>query len=313
MHNIDVRNISLGQIQYFLKVVECNSFTKAANHLHLTQPTLSKRIAGMESMLGIQLFIREKQSIRLTPAGRHLFDKWSAVADLVERTVEEAHVIQQAFFRNLSIGGLDSHRPDVLILPIVESFQKKYRDISMRVDNSTAQDIRKMLVDGELDVIFTVLYDTCLLEEEKFSHELLFECPLEVCMLKTNPLSQKNVLCISELNTYNFIAISPLRTPSYSEMLKVLCEPFGFTPNFSCYTSNANALPLNLISGNDIFICDMFFRDYGNSHLCFRPIADTKSGIVMCWRKDNKKKELTLFIEEALDMRRKSLFPNGMS
>jgi len=313
MHNIDVRNINLRQIQYFLQVVESNSFTKAANHLHLTQSTISKNIASMESMLGVQLFIREKQSIRLTPAGRHLYEKWNDIANLVETAVNEAHIIQQGFFKNLSIGGMDSHRPDVFMLPTVESFKKQYQDIiSIRVDTGTAQDLRMMLLDGELDVIFTVLYDTYLFDDETFNCKLLFAPPLEACMLYSNPLSKKEVLSISDLRTSDFIAISPLQLPSYTELLEALCKPYGFTPNFSCYTSNANALTLNLISSNDIFICDRFYRDYGNNHLCFRPIADTKSGLVMCWRKENPKKELALFVKEALAMQKESPFLTGM-
>jgi DNA-binding transcriptional LysR family regulator len=148
MHNIDIRNISLGQIQYFLKIVECNSFTKAASYFRLTQPTISKSIAAMELMLGIMLFIREKNGIRLTPAGRYLYEKWRNIASLVEATVEEAHVIQKGYNRNLSIGGLDSHRPEIFMLPIVESFQEKYQNISISVDTGMAQDIRKMLIDG---------------------------------------------------------------------------------------------------------------------------------------------------------------------
>ncbi|MDR2296156.1 MAG: LysR family transcriptional regulator [Clostridiales Family XIII bacterium] len=300
MHNIDVRNISLGHIQYFLKVAEYNSFTKAADHLHLTQSTISKNIAGMETMLGIQLFIREKQNIRLTPAGRCLYERWSGIADLIEATVEEAHVIQMGFFKSLAIGGLDSHRPDAFLLPDVEAFQRKHPSIRLRIDNSHALDIRNRLVDGKLDVIFTVLYDAICLDESRFNRELLGECPLEVCMLKTNPLAKKNRLAISDLKEYHFIAISPLQTPSYIEMLRSLCAPYGFAPDFACYTSNANALPLNLISGSDIFICDKFYRDYENKHLRFLPLEDTKSGFVMCWRKGAAKKEIDLFVEETI-------------
>ena len=159
-----------------------------------------------------------------------------------------------------------------------------------------------MLVDGELDVIFTVLYDTYYFENNQFCSKTLYEVSLEACMLKTNPLSEKDSVKISDLSTSDFIAISPLQLPSYTEMLKILCEPHGFSPNFSCYTSNANALPLNLISSNDIFICDKFYRDYGNDHLCFKPIADTLSGMVMCWRKNNPKNELGLFVEEILTL-----------
>ena len=312
MLNIDVRNISLGQIQYFLKVAEFRSFTKAAAHFYLTQPTISKNISSLESMLGLFLFVREKQRIRLTPAGRHLYEKWSDVAFLVEESIGKAHDFQKGFLKNLSIGGMDSHRPEALILPAVESYQKKYAQVSIRVDTGMAEDIRRMLVEDEVDIIFTVLYDTMSLKTKQFCCEIISSPPLEVCMLKTNPLSKNKKLSISDLRTSDFIAVSPLKLPSYTEMLKALCEPYGFLPKFSSYTSNANALTLNLISENDIFICDRFFRDYGNDHLCFIPIENTKSGLVMCWKRDNKKKELELFVNEVRKFQSAGLFQNGI-
>lgn len=300
MHNIDVNGISLGQTQYFIKVVEYNSFTKAANHVHLTQSTISKNIASIETMLDLQLFIRDKQNIRLTPAGKYLYEKWSEIAGMLETSVEEAHVIQRGYSRNITIGGLDSHRPDSFLLPTVEAFQKKHPDIRIRLENSTAQGIKRMLINGELDVMFTVWYDVDDLEMTQYDYRLLGECPLEVCMLNTNPLARKEKLTIADLRGSDFIAISPLQTPSYTQMLENLCEPYGFTPDVSCYATNANALTLNLITDNYIFICDRFFRDYETNYLCCRPLENTKSGFAICWRKDENKREIILFIEEAL-------------
>ena len=61
--------MNFSQIKCFLAAADCLSFTKAAERLYLSQPVLSRQIASMEDELGIELFIREKKSIRLTPAG----------------------------------------------------------------------------------------------------------------------------------------------------------------------------------------------------------------------------------------------------
>ena len=64
--------MNFSQIKCFLAAAECLSFTRAADRLYLSQPVLSRQIASMEDELGIELFIREKKSIRLTPAGEVL-------------------------------------------------------------------------------------------------------------------------------------------------------------------------------------------------------------------------------------------------
>jgi len=183
---------------------------------------------------------------------------------------------------------------------------------SIRLENNTAQDIKKMLMNGELDVIFTVWYDVEGLETVPYHHKYLGECPLEVCMRNTNPLAKKETLTIADLRSSDFIAISPLQTPSYTQMLKNLCAPYGFTPNFTCYTSSAHSLTINLISDNDVFICDKFFRDYQTEHLCYKPLENTKSGFALCWRKDNHKPESGLFIKETLKYLENNPFPIGI-
>ena len=74
MKYMDIGGITLQQIQICLSVADNKSFTKAAAEMHLSQPTLSKKIADLEIQLGIILFIRGKNSsVKVTPAGKELF------------------------------------------------------------------------------------------------------------------------------------------------------------------------------------------------------------------------------------------------
>lgn len=305
MHDIPVGSIGVLQIQYFIKTVEFNSFTKAANHLHVTQSTISKTVASLENILGLQLFVRSKQSLRLTPAGQHLYESWCKIVQQLEISIEEAHNIQWGYTNSLAIGGLDSHRPDLSILPIVKSYQEEYPTMHIRLETRSAAELKMLLLNGELDCIFTVLYDVQDNEDAKaYSYEMMLECPLEVCMLNTNPLAQKETLTVGDLKASSFISISPLYLPSYTTMLKALCRPFGFSPNISCHTPGANSLPMNLITDNDIFICDRLFRDYNTDYLNYKPLENTRSGMVVCWRKEENRAEVLRFVEEALLFRR---------
>lgn len=303
MHDIPIGSIGLMQIQYFIKTVEFNSFTKAANHLHVTQSAISKTVASLEGVLGLQLFIRGGQGLRLTPAGKHLYESWVEIIRALENSIEQAHILQQGYANNLVIGGLDSHRPDLFIHPIVRAYQKSCPNVRVRLETMMANELKLQLINGELDCIFTVLYDVQDSDTKPYSYEFMRECPLEACMLNTNPLARKETLSVSDLRASNFIVISPLCLPSYTAMLKKLCRPYGFSPNISSYTPTANALPVNLISDNDIFVCDRFFRDYNTDYLTYVPLEDTTSGLVVCWRKDEARPQVVRFIEEALHSR----------
>ena len=62
-------NMELRVLNYFLAVAREENFTKAAQQLHLTQPTLSRQIADLEQELGVKLFIRSNHNIILTEEG----------------------------------------------------------------------------------------------------------------------------------------------------------------------------------------------------------------------------------------------------
>lgn len=295
MHNIDIRNINIGQLQCFAYTVEFNSFTKAAEQLHITQSTVSKAIISMENMMGLQLFFRKGNKIQITPAGKYVYEHIRKVGNDIEKTLLEASVIQTGLNKNISIACLDTHKPDSVLLPTVSYFKTKYPDIKVAVETMPAEDLRTSLINGETDLAFTVLYDIDMLGEE-FVSVLIGESPHYVYMLKNNPLAKKKKIKIEDLKQAEFISISPLKTPSYSAAVTSLCEERGFRPNVTYFTQNAASLTFNLTSNNEVFIADRFYKDFDNPMIVAVPIQDTVSGLVMGYKKDNSNEALSLFL-----------------
>src|SRR3954452_22394010 len=86
-------DVDLRKIRYFVAVAENLHFRKAADELHIAQPALSRSIGALERELGAQLFVRDKRSVALTPAGRQLLDDARpllAAADATRRRVQRA-------------------------------------------------------------------------------------------------------------------------------------------------------------------------------------------------------------------------------
>lgn len=301
MQNIDVRNISIGQLQCFTYAAEFNSFSKAAEQLHITQSTVSKAIIAIENMMGLQLFIRKGNRIQLTPAGKYTYEHIKKVGANIEKTLYEASVIQTGLSKNINIACLDSYKPDNVIIPVVDYFKTKYPDIKAAVETMPAQDVRTSLINGESDVVFTVLYDISELETEGFQSVLLAKCPHCAFMLKSNPLAKRKSIQIEDLKQSEFISISPLKTPSYSAAITRLCEEHGFRPNVSYFTQSATSLTFNLTTDNEVFIADRFFKDYDNPMIVPMPLKNTKSGLVMGYKTDNEKEAAKLFIESTLE------------
>lgn len=299
MHNVDVRNVSLGQIMYFTNVAETLNVSRSAEYFHLSQPALSKKIASLEQQLDLQLFIRTNRIEALTPAGEHLYEKWKNMVSQMEESIQQAHVLQTGRTKSLVIACMDSYKPDLFLVPLIEKFSEKHPEIFIRVETAGVQDIRRMLQQNEADIIFSILYDF----EDRDSDEIICRSYGETThcarMTKENPLAQKEYLQVSDLQFSNFICISPQVLPEYVKMLHALCQPYGFVPNITNYVSSANSLALNIHSPNELFICDRYYLDINDREHVIVPIRDTASSIIMAWRKENPKKYLRDFIDLA--------------
>ena len=300
MHNVDIRNVSFGQMQYFVKVAEYANITKAANYYNLSQPTLSKKLKSLEAQLDMQLFFRTNNTILLTPAGKYLYECWKNRLKKVEEEIQYAHVLQEGHTKSIVVGCMDSFRPDRFLLPVMESFSENYPDIHVRVESDAAWEVRHMLLHGEVDVIFSIFYDFEEKELEHISWKLFGKTPHCACMRKSNPLANKKEISMNDLKQADFICISPQKLPEYVHMIQNLCEPYGFAPNITNYVSSANSLTLNIRTDRDVFICDKYYADLNDKEHCRIPITGTRSGIVMAWRKDNTKPYLEEFIQEVL-------------
>lgn len=91
-------------LRYFLTAAKEQNFTKAAEQLHITQPTLSRQLAAFEEKLGISLFVRKGKSITLTDEGILLKRRALEILNLEERTLEELKGTEKAIEGTVTFG-----------------------------------------------------------------------------------------------------------------------------------------------------------------------------------------------------------------
>ena len=215
----------------------------------------------------------------------------------MEDSINEARTLQGGHSHSLSIGILDTYKTENFLQPLLLDFHKMHPEISLSVYTGSAQDVRRQLFNDSLDLIFTIRYDIEQLDPKEFQSLLVDECPHNICMLKTNPLAEKEYLEIGDLKDSRFVIVSPMYVPTYSSMIEDLFAGSGIQPHFFKHVANATALPYNLEDASDVFICDRNYREYGNPAYVFRPIIHSKSGVIAAWKKNNKKKTLKYLIE----------------
>ena len=138
-------------LRYFLAVAREESITKAAEVLHITQPTLSRQIAQMEDDLGVKLFVRGTRKIVLTNEGLLLRRRAEEILELVDKTEKELTEQDEAVEGTVSVGCGDLTA--VQILPrLFKSFHARYPAVSFDLYTGTADHIKDRMDRGLTDI-----------------------------------------------------------------------------------------------------------------------------------------------------------------
>ena len=145
--------MDLRHFETFLKIAELKSFTKAAETLYLTQPTVSKQIVDLERFFDVRLIDRTKRTVTLTSAGEILL---KYAKEMVALKKEAGDAI--AAFKGLKQGLINvgaSTIPGIYILPrVLAVFRKQYPAIEIKLIVGDTKEIIRKMEEGDIDIGF---------------------------------------------------------------------------------------------------------------------------------------------------------------
>ncbi len=138
-------------LRYFLTVVREESITKAADVLHITQPTLSRQLAQMEEEIGVKLFNRGTRKLLLTNEGFLLRRRAEEIIELVDKTERELTEQDEMVEGTVSIGCGDLGA--VHMLPnLFKSFNQRYPSVRFDLYTATADNVKEQMERGLIDI-----------------------------------------------------------------------------------------------------------------------------------------------------------------
>ena len=143
--------MELRLLRYFLTVAKEQSFTKAAEQLHITQPTLSRQLAAFEEELGITLFLRNGKKISLTDEGILLKRRALEILNLEERTLEELKGKEDVVEGSITIGCGEFAAVEILE-KICKVYKEKYPLVQIVLHTATADTVYEMMNKGLVDI-----------------------------------------------------------------------------------------------------------------------------------------------------------------
>lgn len=145
--------MELRVLRYFLAVAQYQNMTKAAHELLVSQPTLSKQLADLETELGAQLFIRGHRQINLTEEGEYLQARAKEIVQLADQTAANIQA-DQIITGRLSIGAGESVGMK-RIMKVVSEIIQDYPDVKIHLVSGNADEMETALKHGTID--FAVL------------------------------------------------------------------------------------------------------------------------------------------------------------
>ena len=288
--------MTITQIKYFITVVKCASYTKAAEQLFISQPALSRHIKNMEEELNIQLFVRTNNGIHLTPAGSSLY---VGMLDLYQNYIEmvnKAEKIQKGLNGSLKIGILDQTNVSDFMPLIYQYFFQNYPNVDLSFKEGSFDYLVSELYGGRLDLIFTLKFE--IEHKEGILYQYVARSKDHIVMSRFHPLAQKEQVTLDDVKNETFVMISEEDNPESAPLILNLCKEHGFVPQVHYAKSLAEQI-LWISVGMGVSILDSRTYLKLNPDIKFYEIeSNWDPSLVIAWNQDNFNPLLSVFIKK---------------
>jgi DNA-binding transcriptional LysR family regulator len=284
-------------LRYFLAIAREENMTRAAQQLHISQPSLSKEIKKLEEELGHELFIRTNKSMRLNDEGMLLRKRAEDIVELADKTAEEFSQLDNIIGGEIRIGCAESY----LIKHLAQSirdFKEKYPNFIFHIFSGDTEPVAERLDRGLLDLAVIV-------EPPNLSKYNYLTIPESdkwgVVMLRDSPLAKKKYITFDDLYGLPLFCSEQSIKVDFPRWCGDDMDKLNFAGTFNLSYNGS----VFVKEGLGYLLTFEHLIDVGaESGLCFRPIRpvlETKMYII--WKKYQVFSPIAgLFLEKLQDM-----------
>lgn len=267
-------------LQYFLAIAREETISKAAESLHITQPTLSRQMKGLEEQLGKQLFIRGNRKINLTEEGILLRQRAEEIISLVEKTESEIMHSDTTISGDIYIGSGETEGMRILA-KVIDTCHKEYPKIKFHLYSGNSQDVVEKIENGLID--FGVLIEPADISKYDF-----IKIPVKdkwgVLMRKDSPIASLKSITADTLKKLPLICSS--QEIVKNEISGWLNDDYNKLNIVATYNLIYNASLLVEEGSGYALGLDKLINTSGNSKLCFIPLEPKlEVGLTLIWKK----------------------------
>ncbi len=296
--------MELRHLRYFVAVGEKLHFGRAAEHLHMSQPPLTRQIKQLENELGAALFIRNNRRVELTAVGQRFLAETKPL--LAQFDSLKHHVSETAAGRlgKLAIGFISV--ADYHVLPsLLREFQSRYPNVNLNLREATTDLQIDALRSGEIDIgiVLAPLTDPSLQFRPLFQEELVAVLPASDN--ENRGPSHAKAISVRELAEQPFVMFPRHSAPGLYDAIVDTCDRAGFAPRVAQEAIQMQTI-ISLVSvGMGVALVPASLTNLGRTGVIYRPLKE-KSPLVttgLAWKNSNSSPTLHAFLDLVKQMK----------
>ena len=259
--------VEFRHLKYIAAIAETSNFTRAAERLFLAQPSLSKQIKDLEDGIGIQIFVRHHDGVRITAAGQMIVSYAIEAVKSRNEIIQAARAVHCGEIPPLRIGFSCFVQQDVL-RSLSDAYASLFPSCPMQFSGGDPAQILRRMEEKSLDAAVLPLP----ISGEQWTVELVASVPLVVCMRTDDPLAQQTEVQPPELAKRLKIFRNPEAHPeAHARLMEMLAE-IGIKPEVSCLATTPADIQWMVQSGSGLALIDQ--KTPLDPSLTTRPIAN---------------------------------------
>ncbi len=247
--------MNIKQLKYVLILSETKSFSKAAEKLNISQPSLSQYIKKIEKDVGMELFVRAGGNVRMTDAGKIYIEAGRKILD-IEHQLQNQLADIEASQTGTIIVGISPYRSVHLMPQVVRRFHEKHPGIKLVLDERSGLDLFEGAARGDFDIFVTTPseHTSTYITRHMLYEELVLAVPKESELYFRLSKTARRVsdrlfpsIDIQDINGENFISLGeymPMRLRTDE-----LCAEYNLTLETSLEVRSNEALISAVTSG----------------------------------------------------------------
>ena len=286
--------MELRTLRYYLTTVTEGNITRAADILHVTQPTLSRQLMDLEKELGVTLVVRGKKGVTLTDDGMFFRQRAEEIVELADRLEQRFAEKNDTINGTINIGASEAIGSRMMA-KLIRSFSEKYPLVQFHLYNEMADDVKDRLDKGLIDIgLLLEPIDVHKYESLRLAQKETWG----ILMRADHPLAGRDVITPEDVTGYSLIL--PLREKVREDIINWLGKEEKDLHIPLSYTLLSNAVLLVEEGLGCAFCLDGALAAHSSPDLKFIPIYPEKTTrSVLVWKKNQLFSPATsLFIQE---------------